>query len=321
MTVKFAYFNDLHIRSTVPKARKECDFLQEGLDDLEYVLKHCKDNKINYALFAGDLFDTYNQTARSLSKVGQLLQKYKDSVEVVACLGNHDIKNRNPDSYLDETSIGILQSFGLITILVNGDCFHIDENVAVYGFGSDDETTEKLLKTNKVNPSKNDRFSIALIHYPIGDENCGFTSMSVENIKTDTDKWDLLLFGDIHDFVTFNTIKTAYVCSNGGLCKKSLSDLGRDKQFSVFELTEDRELRHEFIKVPCFSDEIIFNLQQYEDRDATEAKMFTAAMIRTKLRKQVSPLEKVEAIASKGSVKFSTEAKNEVVKRLKEYVD
>ena len=109
-----------------------------------------------------------------------------------------------------------------------------------------------------------------------------------------------------------------FYASNGGLCKKSVDDIGRDKQFSVLTI-DGLEIEHEFVKVPCLSDDLLFDIQAREDRDAKEAQAFTAALARGKLNKNINPIEKVQKIGKVS--KFSEDSIEEVVKRLKSNVN
>lgn len=306
---KFAFVNDTHIRTSTPQSRKPCDFLEEVLTDLEFILEYCRKHSIPYLLHAGDLFDSENQTSRAMVKLTKLLATYSD-VQVIMCLGNHDISDRNPKTWQEDTAVGILYAGGFIKVLYNGDDFELSPGVRVYGFGCNDELTEPLLKGDKktdVNPSE---FNIALIHYEVGSLKSKTCSITVDKLKINREMWNLGLFGDIHDFVEYGQLGSFHYCSNGALCKKTINDVGRDKLFSVFSL-DNQNLTHSWVKLPCPPDDVLFSLEKYDEDDFKLAQAIVASLTRAKATATTHPSVVVETVGKNS--KFSDEVIQKVV--------
>lgn len=310
--------NDNHIRATKPRARKECDYFEECRSDLEYILNYCVKHRIKYLLCAGDFFDSANQSSRILYGMINTLNSFKDRVELITCLGNHDILNRNSENYVQETALSILEAAGCLTILHEGDYREIAEEVYVYGFGSDEDMTELFISGDKKCKPLHKGLNLALVHYPIGGAKSTHCAVTVDKCKINPKYWDLVMFGDIHDFVEAGTTdKGLNYVSNGSLCKSSIADYGRKKQFSVLSFT-DKEYDHQFVEVPGLSDDDMFDVSKYEERDEKEAKAFKAAIVRAGMSQTIDPVEKVTKIADKSG--FSSDAKNKVLEGVKKYV-
>lgn len=321
MSVKFVFINDVHLRATTPRARKECDYLEEILSDLEIVFEYCVKNKIKYILCAGDLFDSPNQSSRVIYKLIMLFKKYQGKVTFITILGNHDILNRNSENYSGECSVSILEAANCLVVLYEGDNYDLGDNVHVYGFGSDEDMTDLFIEGNSKSKPDLKTYNIAMVHYPIGGENSTHCAVTVDKCKINPKHWNLVLFGDIHDFVDVGTTDKGlnYIC-NGAFCKSSISDIGRKKLFSVVEIDprgKDRLWKQEWVEVPSPSDEDMFDMVKYEERDEKEAKAFKAAISRAGLSKNLSPIERVKKVAEDSD--FSEESKNKVMEGIRKY--
>ena len=102
--LKIGFILDLHGRINNPISRVD-NYPQAILDKVEYVLK---DN--NIIVFCGDIFNTYLTGIQFINKLLQLLCDYTVNHHnkfILTIPGNHDLKGRNYDSWL-ETSYGTL---------------------------------------------------------------------------------------------------------------------------------------------------------------------------------------------------------------------
>lgn len=110
--MKLAIVGDVHLTETVPKARKDSDYLETLLKKLDFVYQNC-----DVVVFLGDVFDKPNMTTQGLNRVilfflSKLILKKKSYV----VMGNHDIPNLNPDS-VHKSNLGTLGIIKLINIV------------------------------------------------------------------------------------------------------------------------------------------------------------------------------------------------------------
>ena len=111
--MKFLYFTDMHIKGINPGKRKDTFYLTilKKLMEIGHVIQ---DEKINFVMVGGDLFDSPKISNQLLGEVAKIIKSWKVKVFVVP--GNHDVYGQNI-STLPHTSLGILERTGVVSIL------------------------------------------------------------------------------------------------------------------------------------------------------------------------------------------------------------
>lgn len=111
--MRFLYFTDLHIKGVNPGKRKDVFYIAV-LKKLMEIGDVIKNNKVDFVMVGGDLFDLPKISNQLLGEVAKIMKSWKVRVFVVP--GNHDVYGQNI-STLPHTSLGILERTGVITIL------------------------------------------------------------------------------------------------------------------------------------------------------------------------------------------------------------
>lgn len=111
--MKFLYFTDLHIKGINPGKRKDVYSVAilKKLMEIRYVIDQ---EKVNFVVIGGDLFDLPKVSNQLLGEVAKIIKSWKVRVFVVP--GNHDVYGQNI-STLPHTSLGILVNAGVVSIM------------------------------------------------------------------------------------------------------------------------------------------------------------------------------------------------------------
>lgn len=333
--MRYIYITDTHIRTATPRMRTDSDYLQTCLDSLEQVFIYAMENGCRCVLHAGDFFDHPNQTARALVRTVNLLSKY-DAIQVITTLGQHDYLSGNPSTYKTDSALGLLESAGLITVVHKGEVIQ-DGNVFIYGFGYDDpECADFLLgnlspaKSNeKLSPTKskgsvalpNPEYHIALCHASVGDGISAFAEKQVSTISVNSG-FDLVLFGDIHDFCGEGTTKTGVpYLATGALAKKFVTDIGRpmllaDISLEVSECGKSIIPSWEFVEIESPPDNFVFAVEQIQKDQSEKARTFAESLAAAKVTRNQDSRTTVRNIGAAAG--FSSAVVQLVVDRLPE---
>lgn len=124
MSSKFIFCTDLHLRTSVPRCRKEStiEWINFQIEKLEEIFKYAKENNINYILCGGDFFDYWKVNDEAnyfLIKLINLFKKYYwISFEYI--YGNHDLPYHNKEIY-DKSLIGLLSASCMNFFHLEGD--------------------------------------------------------------------------------------------------------------------------------------------------------------------------------------------------------
>lgn len=120
--ISVAMVGDVHLTDSVPKSRRDADYLDTLLRKLESIYA---ENDI--VVFMGDLFDKPIVNFSMMSRIALFfLGKKGRSFSII---GNHDVPNLNPDN-LRRTALGLLGDLGLVEI-INSSCKAV-ENLRLY---------------------------------------------------------------------------------------------------------------------------------------------------------------------------------------------
>ena len=113
--MRILYFTDTHIRGTTPKNRKD-DYTDTLEKKFLEVLEIIEDEKIDFVIHGGDLFDRPDISVSIVSKFANIINRIKVPIYMVS--GNHDIYGHNPLT-VNRTMVGLLDNLGIINIIDN----------------------------------------------------------------------------------------------------------------------------------------------------------------------------------------------------------
>jgi DNA repair exonuclease SbcCD nuclease subunit len=111
--IKFGYFTDTHARFDTPEERTD-NFLLSLLTKLEEVGQIFKDNKVDYVLFGGDLYDSDSVAKSVITSIQTVLRSWQ--LPIIGVVGSHDYFGYQMKT-LKSTALGITESAGIIDII------------------------------------------------------------------------------------------------------------------------------------------------------------------------------------------------------------
>ncbi len=111
--MKFLYFTDTHIRGTNPRNRLD-NFYETLKNKIREVVQISKDERVDYILHGGDLFDRPDISLSVVGEFANILKEFNKSIFVIS--GNHDIFGHNP-STLNRTVFGLLCNLGILNLV------------------------------------------------------------------------------------------------------------------------------------------------------------------------------------------------------------
>lgn len=165
--MKILMISDCHIRSNSPEGRID-DFLKTQKEKWAFLLQTAKEEKVDFILQAGDLFEKPHPPISLLVEYIQLFKQWK--IPIYCVYGQHDLAMRSTD--VNRTAIGLLNAIGSITLLTSEETLFNDlfqDDIAVFGvsFGEDYNDLEHTLKEGRF-PDTNTK--ILVVHDAIGNE-------------------------------------------------------------------------------------------------------------------------------------------------------
>lgn len=111
--MKLLFFTDSHIRVTNPRNRID-NFLESCEQKFLEIRDYANQNKIDYIIHGGDIFDRPDASIKSVSEIGKILQSFEMPIYIVS--GNHDVYGYNQDT-LDRTMLGLFSSLGILNLI------------------------------------------------------------------------------------------------------------------------------------------------------------------------------------------------------------
>lgn len=238
--MKILYFTDTHIRGTNPKNR--LDNYYETLKIKFNEIKEIIDNeKIDYVLHGGDLFDRPDVSVSIVSEFANIFQSFNAPVYIIS--GNHDIFGHNPDT-LNRTMLGLLCNIGVLN-LVNNKKIILNKDVRVqltgspyiYSIDENNNTDNYIVK--EVDSSC--KYAIHMTHGFLIDK--PFIKEVPHTLVEDiiSTKADITLAGHYH--YGFKTIfkDGKYFINPGALIRisNSMAEINRMPKVNIIELTND----------------------------------------------------------------------------------
>ncbi len=273
--LKLLFFTDTHIRGTTPKNRKDV-----FIDTLEHkfieIINIVEENKIDFILHGGDLFDRPDVSITIASKFAAILDQI--SVPIYLISGNHDIYGHNPDT-INRTMLGLLDVLGVIKLIKNGYKIILEkDNIKVqltgqpyvYDIDNPDNLDYYLVK------ERNDdiNYYIHMVHGMLLDRPFikGIPYTLIDDIK-DT-LADITLSGHYHGGFKLTNIDGKYFINPGSLVRitNSLKEIERTPQVILLELNENITIKQIPLKTALPGEEVL-------DRKEIENNIFKSERI------------------------------------------
>lgn len=225
--IKILCTGDLHLRSTNPQNRKD-NFFQSQLNKIEKILQIADEEKCNFLLCPGDVFDSPRPSFEVIEKIVNLFNKYKisDKIKFYTVWGQHDQIFRNKE----KTALKLMETLGYIQILSKQE-HKLASKIDLYGCNFGEEIP---LIRNK------DNFNILLIHQTILKK----PAWEGQQDFLQSDKlfkqfsYDIICCGDWHQSVFYkNQNQTIFNC--GCLVRKTISEINSKPHIYVIEIDEN----------------------------------------------------------------------------------
>ncbi len=197
--IKFGFFTDTHLRFETPEERTD-NFLQSMLLKLEEIGQIFKDEKVDYVLFGGDLYDSDTVAKSVITGTQTVLRSWQ--LPIIGVVGSHDYIGYQMKS-LKSTALGITESAGIIDII--GGYGH--PNHILLDDGRSDSTTVAVVGMPHTYTFTDDKenmyfehvestsFQIQMVHADLNDKPVPWRHILVESGLTDS---DLVLSGHYH---------------------------------------------------------------------------------------------------------------------------
>jgi len=314
---KVVTFTDSHIRMSAPVGRIEKNWLDVCLGQFEQVLAIAKREEADAVLCSGDLGDSPKWAPEALVRFMDLVSQY--GIPIITTLGQHDVYGHNIDTWT-YTGVGVLAAAdamaktGLFTVLRNGDYELIGDDIAVYGFAFEEDTTKDLLSGRWQSPKEHKpRVRIGLVHASVGAEaGYGWEGIADQCVRG----LHIAQFGDIHEgFDIFERENEAQSFSPGSLVRSSRNDIGRTPLCAIIDVTaEGWTIAYE--DVPDGDDEHVFITDAVLPDMGDMAQDFKNMLARARDYKDEHPRDRVERIGKSGG--YTKKQQTLVLERLEE---
>lgn len=317
--MKLLYLTDTHIRGTSPKNRLDdyCETLKEKLKEISNIVK---EEKVDFVLHGGDLFDRPDVSVSIVSEFAQIFQSFGVPIYIIS--GNHDIFGHNPDT-LDRTMLGLLCNLGIMhlvnykKIILEKDSLRVQLTGSPYIYSMDELSNRDNYKVTEVDESC--KYAIHMTHGFLIDKPFmkEVSHTLIDDIK-DT-KADITLGGHYHFGFKTVELDNKYFVNPGALIRISNSkiEMKRRPKVDIISLCEDIHIEERYLKSAKPGEEVL-------DRSEMERHQFKGI-------KMAEFKESIEASANYKSLdifdlllriskseNISEEVKSEALKRVEE---
>ena len=256
--MKLLYLTDTHIRGTNPKNRIDDyqDTLKEKLIEVSNIIK---EEKIDYVLHGGDLFDRPDVSVSIVSDFAKIFQSFGVPIYIIS--GNHDIFGHNPDT-LDRTMLGLLCNLGVMN-LVNYKKIILEKDIRVeltgapYVYSMDEASNRGNYIVDEVDNTC--KYSIHMTHGFLIDK--PFLKEVPHTLIDDirSTKADITLAGHYH--FGFKTVKLdeKYFVNPGALIRisNSKAEISRKPKVNIITLDDEIKIEDRFLKCAKSGEEVL----------------------------------------------------------------
>jgi len=239
--VKFAHIADVHLGGWKHEQMQNLNF-----ESFKKAIDICLASKVEFMLFAGDLFDSAYPPIETLKETFAQFKRLKDAkIPCFIIAGSHDY------SVSGKTFLDVLEKAGFCKNVFNaeerGDKIflnpHVHKNLAIYGYPGKKSGLEiPELRRVKLNDAPG-MFKIFMLHTTL---NCVVGNLPIESLESEKlPQADYYALGHIH--VLFNKNKIVYP---GPLFPNNFKEL-EDLKHGSFALVDTESAEQvKFIKLP-----------------------------------------------------------------------
>lgn len=324
--MKLLFFTDTHIRSTNPRNRID-DFYKSTIDKLKEIRDYANDNKVDYVIHGGDLFDRPDSAIKPTSEVGKILSSFHMPIFIVA--GNHDIFGYNQET-LSRTMLGLLDSFELLRLIPEDGLLLESEEIDVLLVATPYSSELDLDKNNYIIKKEDYKYKADLIiniaHGFLTDRPfLKYVPHILINEILDTDA-DITLSGHYHTGYKTQVIEGKYFSNPGSMVRisNSISEMTRRPKFIELDLNKEGiKLTDIYLKSAKAGDEVLDRKTLIESQYRNERLMIFSDSIDQTIDLELINLDMIlESIASSEDFepKVRTEAKLRI-ERAKEKIN
>lgn len=266
---KFISFSDLHISSINPTSRKG-NYEEDILQKLEQIKKIGRENKVDFFICAGDIFNLKSPIRNSHELVGKLINSFKSyPAPIYATEGNHDLRNDSYETFEEQPIYVLYASESLIQIrniekVING----IKINIRSIPFSEeiDLDSIEKAKKDFDI--------SIMVLHLytsPEGGLLYKSKIYSYEELSKTED--DIYILGHYHidqgiKSISINNKNMIFVnigaISRGSLSEDNINRIPKIALFQVNKIDQKVEISYKTIPLDVKPPEEVFDFTAYE---------------------------------------------------------
>lgn len=245
--MQIAFIGDSHINESQPTNRTD-NYYTALLNKLEFVLKTCTENNIQYLVIPGDIFDKPVVSYGVAGDIYKLLSTY--NIKPLVIVGQHDLSFR----YLNERTspvlfLELLNKFQLLT----PDGVYLNDSTYIKGL-SYGETEQKVIINSKC------KTNILVIHRQVAPKAIGpkVEFLTAKQVVSKYGDFDLIISGDYH-YKYAKKFRNTYVVNAGVLCRSTVTDMKRNHKPTMF-IFDCNKKRIRSTEIPHRPAEEIFDL-------------------------------------------------------------
>lgn len=280
--MKLLFFTDTHIRSSNPRNRID-NFYESTLAKLEEIKQYANDNKFDYVIHGGDLFDRPDSAIKPASEAGMILSSFNMPIYIVT--GNHDIFGYNLNT-LNRSMLGLLDSFDILKIIPEDGVLLEKDNLKVLLLGKDYSSYLDSDKNNYIVKKSEIKYSadiiINIVHGFLIDKPFLKYVPHVllgEILETDA---DITLSGHYHSGYPTQKIEGKYFSNPGSMVRisNSISEMTRRPKFLEINLDKDNiEIKDVYLKSAKKGEEVLDRKKLVEEQYRDERLMIFSESI------------------------------------------
>ena len=256
--MKLLYLTDTHIRGTSPQNRLD-DYQETLKKKLREVASIIKEEKIDYVLHGGDLFDRPDVSVSIVSDFAKIFQSFGVPIYIIS--GNHDIFGHNPDT-LDRTMLGLLCNLGVMN-LVNYKKIILEKDIRLqltgspYVYSMDEASNRENYILDEVDNTC--KYSIHMTHGFLIDKPFlkEVSHTLIEDIRST--KADITLGGHYHFGFKTVELDNKYFVNPGALIRisNSKAEINRRPKVNIISLADEIKIEDRFLKCAKPGEEVL----------------------------------------------------------------
>lgn len=316
--MKLLFFTDTHIKATNPISRTD-DYLSTLKYKFNEVKEIIKEEKIDYVLHGGDLFDRPDVPVRIVGKFANILKSFNVPIYMIS--GNHDIFGHNP-STVERSMIGLLNTLNIVhlinkdePIILKDSSINIQISGAPYIYDIDSNFK------NYYFPKRLDNidYHIFMIHSFLLDKPFINTVSHtlIDEIK-DVDA-DIILSGHYHTGFGIKEYNNKYFVNPGSLLRtnSSIPEINRMPKVLIIELSKEKIFLRERFLQTALEGKLVLNQNDHSEKLRAEALEDFKLLVRENTNlENYNIIEILKEISTKND--FPKKILEEALKRLED---